>query len=67
MPPPDRLPRSAALQELEVDATLIVPIGTAARSDAGGNGEIHLYRSGSTIVLQAYSRDLGAWKSVALT
>jgi len=47
--------------------TLVVPIGTAARTDRGADGEPHAYVSGADIVLQMYSASLGAWKSVTLS
>lgn len=47
--------------------TLVVPIGTAARTDRGADGEPWAYVSGSGIVLQMYSESLAAWKSVTLS
>lgn len=46
---------------------LVIPIGTAARTDTGADGEPWAYVSGSNIVLQVYSQSLGAWKSVTFS
>lgn len=46
---------------------ITVPLGTAARTDNGANGELGAYVTGATVVLQVYSQSLGAWVSVTLT
>lgn len=43
------------------------PVGDAARTDAPGDGAIHFYRSGSTIVMQMYDATGGAWRSTTLS
>ena len=45
----------------------VVPMYSAARTDRGTDGEVAAYVSGSDIVLQIYSAELEAWKSVTLT
>lgn len=46
---------------------LVIPMGTAARTDTGADGEPWAYVSGTDIILQVYSQSLGAWKSVTLS
>lgn len=46
---------------------LTVPIGTAARTDPGADGELWAYVSGADIVLTMYSASLGAWKAATLS
>ena len=62
-----RATQSLTVQELTVFANLIAPMATAARTDAGADGEVAFYTSGADIRLQVYSTDLGAWKEVTLS
>ncbi len=59
--------QSLTVQELLVQANLIAPMATAARTDAGADGEVAFYTSGTDIRLQVYSTDLAAWKEVTLS
>jgi hypothetical protein len=47
-------------QEVDVSAT-------AAKSDAGADGELRFYRSGSTIIMQIYDASAAAWRAVTLS
>lgn len=41
---------------------------TAARTEtAAADGEIHAYTDGSTIVVQIFDKDAGAWRSETFT
>lgn len=44
-----------------------VPLQSAARSDVGRDGEINIYRSGVTIVIQIYDATGAAWRSTTLS
>jgi hypothetical protein len=55
--------RELALGRFVVDIT-----STAARTDvAAGDGEIHAYTSGSTIVVQIFDKDAGAWRAATFS
>lgn len=56
-------------RELERSHIFVVDIrDTTARTDtAAADGEVHFYRSGSTIVMQIFDRPSGAWRSVTLS
>lgn len=46
---------------------LIVPLGTAARTDIGARGEVHAYITGATIVVQIYDAEAAAWREVTFS
>ena len=46
---------------------LIEPLGTAARTDVGADGERHAYRSGTSIYSGHYDAVNGAWVYVQET
>lgn len=45
----------------------VLPLGTAARTDVGADGEVHAYVSGGSIILSVYSKSLAAWQSETLS
>jgi hypothetical protein len=42
---------------------LVVPLGTAARTDAAAHGQVNHYITGSTIVEQIRDADAAAWRT----
>jgi|TARA_R110000824_G_scaffold10817_6_gene47357 hypothetical protein len=52
---------------LMLSGTFVFDDGGAARSDVGARFEVNVYASGSTIVIQCFDKDAGAWRSVTLT
>lgn len=58
---------SPQASELLRRAITVLPVSSAARTGGGTDGELSMYRSGATLVLQAYDAEGGAWRSVTLS
>ena len=54
--------------ELLLGNGLVVQLDSSARTDtAAADGEVHVYISGATIILQVFSKDAGVWRSATLS
>ena len=62
----DRMRVGVTGRELLGRGALVVPLGTAARTDTDSvrKGTVNFYTSGATIIMQVYSGT--AWRSVTL-
>jgi hypothetical protein len=55
------------LQELTVLAGLVLPRGLQRTDTNAADNEVNFYKSGSTIVMQVFDAEAGAWRSATLS